>query len=150
VPKDIGQKYIDQNPAVPLDFGYTVETKDTPSAFAVRKDNKDLLTKLNAGWRRPSPTGPSRASTRSSTRASRCRRNLSRADPNFLCRTCGRNVPQFAAHRIQNRKGNPMRKTALVAVAAALLAGSRRVGVGVLTLLCASARSATPNRTPTR
>jgi hypothetical protein len=24
---------------VPLDFGYTVETKDTPAAFAVRKDN---------------------------------------------------------------------------------------------------------------
>jgi polar amino acid transport system substrate-binding protein len=49
VPKDIGQKYIDQNPAVALDFGYTVETKDTPSAFAVRKDNKDLLNKLNDG-----------------------------------------------------------------------------------------------------
>jgi polar amino acid transport system substrate-binding protein len=49
VPKDIGQKYLDQNPAVPLDFGYTVETKDTPSAFAVRKDNKDLLNKLNDG-----------------------------------------------------------------------------------------------------
>ncbi|MDT7723977.1 MAG: polar amino acid transport system substrate-binding protein [Actinomycetota bacterium] len=49
VPKDIGQKYLDQNPAVSLDFGYTVETKDTPSAFAVRKDNKDLLNKLNDG-----------------------------------------------------------------------------------------------------
>jgi polar amino acid transport system substrate-binding protein len=49
VPKDIGQKYIDQNPAVPLEFGYTVETKDTPSAFALRKDNKDLLGKLNDG-----------------------------------------------------------------------------------------------------
>jgi polar amino acid transport system substrate-binding protein len=49
VPKDIGQKYLDQNPAVPLEFGYTVETKDTPSAFAVRKDNKELLAKLNDG-----------------------------------------------------------------------------------------------------
>ncbi|MFD8493991.1 substrate-binding periplasmic protein [Amycolatopsis sp. NPDC059657] len=49
VPKDIGQKYIDQNPAVPLDFGYTVETKDTPSAFAVARTNKDLLAKLNDG-----------------------------------------------------------------------------------------------------
>ncbi|WP_410656115.1 substrate-binding periplasmic protein [Amycolatopsis sp. lyj-112] len=49
VPKDIGQKYIDQNPAVPLEFGYTVETKDTPSAFAVRKGNTDLLKKLNDG-----------------------------------------------------------------------------------------------------
>ncbi|MFI6029273.1 substrate-binding periplasmic protein [Amycolatopsis magusensis] len=49
VPKDIGQKYLDQNPDVPLEFGYTVETKDTPSAFAVRKDNKELLDKLNRG-----------------------------------------------------------------------------------------------------
>ncbi|WP_410647558.1 substrate-binding periplasmic protein [Amycolatopsis sp. cmx-4-54] len=49
VPKDIGQKYIDQNPDVPLEFGYTVETKDTPSAFAVRKDNKELLKKINDG-----------------------------------------------------------------------------------------------------
>ncbi|WP_020669386.1 substrate-binding periplasmic protein [Amycolatopsis nigrescens] len=49
VPKDIGQKYLDQNPAVPLEFGYTVETKDTPSAYAVRKDNKELLNKVNDG-----------------------------------------------------------------------------------------------------
>ncbi|MEC3977064.1 ABC transporter substrate-binding protein [Amycolatopsis sp. H20-H5] len=49
VPKDIGQKYLDQNPAIALEFGYTAEDKDTPSAYAVRKDNKDLLAKLNDG-----------------------------------------------------------------------------------------------------
>lgn len=49
VPKDIGQKYIDQNPTAGFGFGYTVETKDTPSAYAVRKGNKDLLAKLDDG-----------------------------------------------------------------------------------------------------
>ena len=49
VPKDIGQKYLDQNPTVPLELGYTVEDKDTPSAFAVAKNNPDLLKKLNDG-----------------------------------------------------------------------------------------------------
>lgn len=49
VPKDIGQQYVDRNPGVPLDLGFTVETKDTPSAFAVRRDNKDLVGKLNDG-----------------------------------------------------------------------------------------------------
>lgn len=49
VPRDIGQQYIDQNPTVPLEIGYTVENKDTPSAFAVRKDNTELLDKLNKG-----------------------------------------------------------------------------------------------------
>jgi len=49
VPKDIGHRYLEQNPNVPLDFGYTVETKDTPSAFAVRKGNTELLDKLNRG-----------------------------------------------------------------------------------------------------
>lgn len=49
VPKDIGQQYIDQNAAVPLTFGYTIETKDTPSAYAVKKTNTALLAKLNDG-----------------------------------------------------------------------------------------------------
>ncbi|MEQ0559278.1 ABC transporter substrate-binding protein [Amycolatopsis sp. NEAU-NG30] len=49
VPQDIGQKYLDQNPAVPLELGYTVEDKDTPSAFAVSKKNTELLKKLNDG-----------------------------------------------------------------------------------------------------
>lgn len=49
VPKDIGQQYIKENAAVPLELGYTVEAKETPSAFAVRKDNKELLDKLNRG-----------------------------------------------------------------------------------------------------
>ncbi|MBB4687512.1 substrate-binding periplasmic protein [Amycolatopsis jiangsuensis] len=49
VPKDIGQKYRDQNPAVPLEFGYTVLDKDTPSAFAVAKSDTDLLDKINDG-----------------------------------------------------------------------------------------------------
>jgi polar amino acid transport system substrate-binding protein len=49
VPQDIGQKYLDQNPGVPLELGYTVEDKDTPSAFAVAKKSTDLLNKLNDG-----------------------------------------------------------------------------------------------------
>ncbi|MYW92026.1 amino acid ABC transporter substrate-binding protein [Amycolatopsis rubida] len=49
VPKDIGQKYLDQNPAIPLEFGYTVADKDTPSAFAVAKSNPELLKKINDG-----------------------------------------------------------------------------------------------------
>lgn len=49
VPQDIGQKYLEQNPAVPLELGYTAEDKDTPSAFAVAKSNPELLKKLNAG-----------------------------------------------------------------------------------------------------
>ncbi len=49
VPKDIGQKYLDQNPAVPLELGYTVQDKDTPSAYVVAKTNTDLLAKLNDG-----------------------------------------------------------------------------------------------------
>ncbi|ADJ50755.1 ABC transporter substrate-binding protein [Amycolatopsis mediterranei S699] len=49
VPQDIGQKYLDQNPNVPLELGYTVEDKDTPSAFAVAKKNTELLNKLNDG-----------------------------------------------------------------------------------------------------
>ncbi|MEU7789285.1 MULTISPECIES: transporter substrate-binding domain-containing protein [unclassified Amycolatopsis] len=52
VPQDIGQKYLDQNPGVPLELGYTVEDKDTPSAFAVAKTNTDLLNKLNDGLRK--------------------------------------------------------------------------------------------------
>ncbi|MEV6873816.1 ABC transporter substrate-binding protein [Amycolatopsis sp. NPDC051128] len=49
VPQDIGQKYLDQNAAVPLELGYTAEDKDTPSAFAVAKTNPELLKKLNDG-----------------------------------------------------------------------------------------------------
>ena len=49
VPQDIGQKYLDQNPSVPLELGYTAEDKDTPSAFAVAKKNTELLNKLNDG-----------------------------------------------------------------------------------------------------
>ncbi|MDT8910684.1 transporter substrate-binding domain-containing protein [Amycolatopsis sp. PS_44_ISF1] len=49
VPKDIGRKYLDQNPDVPLEFGYTVLDKDTPSAYVVAKSNRDLLGKLNDG-----------------------------------------------------------------------------------------------------
>ncbi|MFD9888415.1 substrate-binding periplasmic protein [Amycolatopsis sp. NPDC059027] len=49
VPKDIGQQYLDQNPAVPLEFGFTQPNKDTPSAYAVAKTNKDLIAKLNDG-----------------------------------------------------------------------------------------------------
>lgn len=49
VPRDIGLQYIEQNAAVPLELGYTIESKETPSAFAVRKDNTELLDKLNEG-----------------------------------------------------------------------------------------------------
>lgn len=49
VPKDIGQQYLEQNAAVPLELGYTIESKETPSAYAVSKDNKELLDKLNKG-----------------------------------------------------------------------------------------------------
>lgn len=49
VPKDIGRQYLDQNPDVALELGYTVESKETPSAFAVAKDDRELLDKLNAG-----------------------------------------------------------------------------------------------------
>lgn len=49
VPKDIGQKYLDQNPDLPLELGYTAETKDTPCAFAVGKGDTELLNKLNRG-----------------------------------------------------------------------------------------------------
>ncbi|MCP2166163.1 substrate-binding periplasmic protein [Goodfellowiella coeruleoviolacea] len=49
VPKEIGQKYIDQNPDIALEHAFTVETKDTPSAYAVRKGNTALLDKLNHG-----------------------------------------------------------------------------------------------------
>jgi polar amino acid transport system substrate-binding protein len=49
VPQDIGQKYLDQNAAVPLELAYSVEDKGTPSAFAVAKTNTELLAKLNDG-----------------------------------------------------------------------------------------------------
>lgn len=49
VPKEIGDQYITQNAAVPLEVGYKIETKQTPSAFAVAKNNKELLDKLNRG-----------------------------------------------------------------------------------------------------
>ena len=49
VPRDIGQQYREQNAAVPLELGYTIESKETPSAYAVSKDNKELLDKLNKG-----------------------------------------------------------------------------------------------------
>ncbi|HWD02158.1 MAG TPA: transporter substrate-binding domain-containing protein [Amycolatopsis sp.] len=49
VPKDIGQRYLEQNPGVPLEFGYTVLDKDTPSAYAVAKSDPDLLAKINDG-----------------------------------------------------------------------------------------------------
>jgi polar amino acid transport system substrate-binding protein len=49
VPAEIGNQYIEENPAVPLEVGYKVETKATPSAFAVAKNNKELLDKLNKG-----------------------------------------------------------------------------------------------------
>jgi polar amino acid transport system substrate-binding protein len=49
VPNEIGNQYIDQNAAVPLEVGYKIETKETPSAFAVSKTNKELLDKLNKG-----------------------------------------------------------------------------------------------------
>jgi len=34
---------------VPLELGYTIESKETPSAYAVSKDDKELLDKLNKG-----------------------------------------------------------------------------------------------------
>jgi polar amino acid transport system substrate-binding protein len=49
VPNEIGNQYIEQNPAVPLEIGYKIETKETPSAFAVAKTNSELLDKLNKG-----------------------------------------------------------------------------------------------------
>jgi polar amino acid transport system substrate-binding protein len=49
VPNEIGSQYIEQNAAVPLEIGYKIETKETPSAFAVAKNNKTLLDKLNKG-----------------------------------------------------------------------------------------------------
>lgn len=49
VPNEIGNQYIEQNAAVPLEVGYKIETKETPSAFAVAKDDKELLDKLNKG-----------------------------------------------------------------------------------------------------
>jgi polar amino acid transport system substrate-binding protein len=49
VPNEIGDQYIEQNAAVPLEVGYKIETKETPSAFAVAKDDKALLDKLNKG-----------------------------------------------------------------------------------------------------
>jgi polar amino acid transport system substrate-binding protein len=49
VPSDIGQKYIDQNAGAGFGIGYTVEDKATPSAYAVRKGNKELLAKLDDG-----------------------------------------------------------------------------------------------------
>jgi polar amino acid transport system substrate-binding protein len=49
VPNEIGNQYIEQNATVPLEIGYKIETKATPSAFAVSKTNKELLDKLNKG-----------------------------------------------------------------------------------------------------
>jgi len=49
VPNEIGNQYIEQNAAVPLEVGVKIEAKDTPSAYAVSKKNKDLLDKLNKG-----------------------------------------------------------------------------------------------------
>jgi polar amino acid transport system substrate-binding protein len=49
VPNEIGNQYIEQNAAVPLEVGYKIETKETPSAFAVAKNNTELLDKLNKG-----------------------------------------------------------------------------------------------------
>lgn len=49
VPNEIGNQYIEQNASVPLEIGYKIETKETPSAFAVSKTNKELLDKLNKG-----------------------------------------------------------------------------------------------------
>ena len=49
VPNEIGNQYIEQNAAVPLEIGYKIETKQTPSAFAVSKTNTELLDKLNKG-----------------------------------------------------------------------------------------------------
>jgi polar amino acid transport system substrate-binding protein len=49
VPNEIGNQYIEQNAGVPLEIGYKIETKETPSAFAVSKTNTELLDKLNKG-----------------------------------------------------------------------------------------------------
>jgi len=49
VPNEIGNQYIEQNADVPLEVGYKIETKETPSAFAVSKTNTELLDKLNKG-----------------------------------------------------------------------------------------------------
>jgi polar amino acid transport system substrate-binding protein len=49
VPNEIGNQYIEQNAQVPLEIGYKIETKETPSAFAVSKTNSELLDKLNKG-----------------------------------------------------------------------------------------------------
>lgn len=49
VPNEIGNQYIEQNASVPLEVGYKIETKETPSAFAVAKDNVELLDKINKG-----------------------------------------------------------------------------------------------------
>lgn len=49
VPNEIGDQYIAQNAAVPLEVGYKIETKETPSAFAVARNNTALLDKLNKG-----------------------------------------------------------------------------------------------------
>jgi polar amino acid transport system substrate-binding protein len=49
VPNEIGNQYIEQNADVPLEIGYKIETKETPSAFAVSKTNTELLDKLNKG-----------------------------------------------------------------------------------------------------
>jgi polar amino acid transport system substrate-binding protein len=49
VPNEIGDQYIEQNAAVPLEIGYRIETKETPSAYAVAKDDGELLDKLNRG-----------------------------------------------------------------------------------------------------
>lgn len=49
VPNEIGNQYIEKNASVPLEIGYKIETKETPSAFAVAKTNSELLDKLNKG-----------------------------------------------------------------------------------------------------
>jgi polar amino acid transport system substrate-binding protein len=49
VPNEIGNQYIEQNADVPLEIGYKIETKETPSAFAVARTNTELLDKLNKG-----------------------------------------------------------------------------------------------------
>ena len=49
VPRDIGTQYLGQNPDAALELGYTIESKETPSAYAVSKENTELLDKLNKG-----------------------------------------------------------------------------------------------------
>jgi polar amino acid transport system substrate-binding protein len=49
VPRDIGTQYLEQNADAALELGYTIESKETPSAYAVSKDNAELLDKLNKG-----------------------------------------------------------------------------------------------------